>query len=154
MASIDVVAWTAAFSQLGTLFASRMASFLYSARVCLQLRRADGTSDGTGPYASAAMLASRVGGEILERLGQLVLVGEIAAGIVLGPSVLGIITPSPELKVLSDLGVFLLVMLAGMEMQIRDIKESLRGRGTLIAGRGFLRVGATSNRNQRRGVYA
>jgi hypothetical protein len=33
--------------------------------------------------------------------------------------------------------VFLLVMLAGMEMQFGDIKESFRGRGTLIAICGF-----------------
>jgi hypothetical protein len=43
--------------------------------------------------------------------------------------VLGIMTPSPELKVLSsDRVVFLLVMLAGMEMQFGGVKESFRGR--------------------------
>ena len=41
---------------------------------------------------------------------------EILAGVILGPSVLWLIKPGPELKVMSDLGVFLLVMLAGMEM--------------------------------------
>jgi Kef-type K+ transport system membrane component KefB len=65
------------------------------------------------------------------------MIGEIIAGIILGPSVLGIIKPSAELKVLSDLGVFLLVMLAGMEMQFKDIKQSFRGRGTLVAICGF-----------------
>jgi len=91
------------------------------------------------------LLASRVGGEIMERLGQLAMIGEICAGIVLGPSVLGIIKPSPELKILSDLGVFLLVMLAGMEMQFKDIKESFRGRGTLIAVCGFFMPFAVGN---------
>ena len=91
------------------------------------------------------LLASRVGGEIMERLGQLAMIGEIVAGIVLGPSVLGIIKPSPELKILSDLGVFLLVMLAGMEMQFKDIRESFRGRGTLIAICGFFMPFAVGN---------
>ncbi len=91
------------------------------------------------------LLASRVGGEIMERLGQLALIGEITAGIVLGPSVLGIIKPSPELKMLSDLGVFLLVILAGMEMQFNDIRESFRGRGTLIAVCGFFIPFAVGN---------
>jgi Kef-type K+ transport system membrane component KefB len=91
------------------------------------------------------LMASRAGGEIMERLGQLALIGEIAAGIVLGPSVLGIIKPSAELKVLSDLGVFLLVMLAGMEMQFSDIRESFRGRGTLIAICGFFIPFASGN---------
>jgi Kef-type K+ transport system membrane component KefB len=91
------------------------------------------------------LLASRVGGEIMERLGQLALIGEIVAGIILGPSVLGIIKPSAELKVLSDLGVFLLVMLAGMEMQFSDIRDSFRGRGTLIAICGFFIPFAVGN---------
>src|SRR5919198_1027579 len=91
------------------------------------------------------LLASRVGGEIMERLGQLAMIGEILAGIVLGPSVLGIIKPSPELKILSDLGVFLLVILAGMEMQFNDIRESFRGRGTLIAICGFFLPFAVGN---------
>lgn len=84
------------------------------------------------------LLAARMGGELLERLGQLALIGEILAGVVLGPSVLGLVKPTPELKVLSDLGVFFLVMLAGMEMDFTDIKESFKGRGMLIAGSGFL----------------
>jgi hypothetical protein len=45
---------------------------------------------------------------------------------VLGPSVPGIIAPSPELKVLSGLVVFLFAMRAGIEMQFGDIKESFR----------------------------
>jgi Kef-type K+ transport system membrane component KefB len=91
------------------------------------------------------LLASRVSGEIFERMGQLALIGEIVAGVILGPSVLGIITATPELKILSDLGVFLLVILAGMEMQFSDIRESFRGRGTLIAICGFFIPFAVGN---------
>ena len=91
------------------------------------------------------LLAARIGGEIAERLGQLAMIGEIAAGVILGPSVLGIITPNEQLKILSDLGVFLLVMLAGMEMDFTDIKTSFRGRGTLIAICGFFIPFAVGN---------
>jgi Kef-type K+ transport system membrane component KefB len=91
------------------------------------------------------LLAARIGGEIMERLGQLAMIGEIAAGIVLGPSLLGIIQPNEELKILSDLGVFLLVMLAGMEMDFNDIKQSFRGRGMLIAICGFFIPFAVGN---------
>jgi Kef-type K+ transport system membrane component KefB len=74
------------------------------------------------------LLASRVGGEIMERLGQLALIWQNCSRD--RPRAVGARhhQPSPELKVLSDLGVFLLVMLAGMEMQFGDIKESFRGR--------------------------
>lgn len=91
------------------------------------------------------LLAARVCGEILERFGQLAMIGEILAGVLLGPSVLGVIKPTPELKVMSDLGVFLLVMLAGMEMDFTDVKESFKGRGILIALCGFFIPFAVGN---------
>jgi Kef-type K+ transport system membrane component KefB len=91
------------------------------------------------------LLAARVCGEIMERLGQMAMIGEILAGVILGPSVLNIIKPSPEVKILSDLGVFMLVMLAGMEMDFTDIKESFQGRGILIAVCGFFIPFAVGN---------
>jgi len=91
------------------------------------------------------LLAARVCGEIVERLGQMSMIGEILAGVILGPSLLGVIKPTPELKVMSDLGVFLLVMLAGMEMDFTDVKESFKGRGILIALCGFFIPFAVGN---------
>ena len=91
------------------------------------------------------LLAARVCGELLERLGQMSMIGEILAGVLLGPSLLGVIKPTPELKVLSDLGVFVLVMLAGMEMDFTDVKESFKGRGILIALCGFFIPFAVGN---------
>lgn len=84
------------------------------------------------------LLISRVAGEAMERLGQLAMIGEILAGVIIGPSVLGIVKPGPELKVLSDLGVFFLVMMAGMEMDFSDVRDAFRGRGVLLAATGFV----------------
>lgn len=84
------------------------------------------------------LLASRVMGELMERLGQLAMIGEILAGVILGPSLLGVVKPGPELKVLSDLGVFFLVMMAGMEMDFTDVRDAFRGRGVLLAATGFV----------------
>ncbi len=75
---------------------------------------------------------SRVFGEILEHFGQMAMIGEILAGIFLGPAILGLIHMGPELKVLSDLGVFMMVVLAGMELDFADIREAFRGRGRWI----------------------
>jgi Kef-type K+ transport system membrane component KefB len=86
----------------------------------------------------ALLLAARIGGELMERFGQLAIAGEIAAGIVLGPSILNLVPASPELKVVSELGVFLLVMLAGMELDFADIADGFRGRGSFISIAGFV----------------
>jgi Kef-type K+ transport system membrane component KefB len=77
-------------------------------------------------------------GEIMERLGQPSMIGEIIAGVILGPSVLHLVTASSELKIISDLGVFLLVVLAGLEINIEDIVNAVRGRNAWIAIMGFI----------------
>jgi Kef-type K+ transport system membrane component KefB len=60
------------------------------------------------------LIVARVAGEATERLGQPAMIGEILAGVLLGPSVLNLLHISPELQGIADLGVFLLVLLAGM----------------------------------------
>lgn len=84
------------------------------------------------------LIVTRVAGEVTERLGQPAMIGEIVAGILLGPSVLGLLHPGPELQAVSDLGVFLLVLLAGMEMEVSQLAEASRGRGLWVAILGFL----------------
>ncbi|MEV4150766.1 cation:proton antiporter [Amycolatopsis sp. NPDC049691] len=87
---------------------------------------------------AVVIAACKAAGWVMRRLGQPPVVGEIAAGIVLGPSVLGAISPSaasallptaimPQLNVLAQVGVVLFVFLAGLEVNIR----LMRGRGHL-----------------------
>jgi len=84
------------------------------------------------------LLISRVAGEVAERLGQPAMVGEILAGVLLGPSVFSLVQITPELKAIADLGVFLLVLLAGMEMEVSRLAEATRGRGVWVPVLGFL----------------
>ncbi|MFM9139164.1 MAG: cation:proton antiporter, partial [Solirubrobacterales bacterium] len=42
------------------------------------------------------LLAAKVGDEIFRRIGQPPLIGEILAGVVIGPSVLGIVSPNQK----------------------------------------------------------
>ena len=84
------------------------------------------------------LIVSRMIGEIVERFGQPAMIGEIAAGILLGPSVLKLIHFTPEIRALADLGVLLLVFLAGMEMDLDVLWKSFRGRGALVGLAGFL----------------
>ncbi len=84
------------------------------------------------------LLLSRVLGEIATRFGQPAMLGEIAAGIILGPSCLGYIHYTPEIKAIADIGVLLLVFLAGMEMDIDTLLASFRGRAAWVSAAGFL----------------
>jgi Kef-type K+ transport system membrane component KefB len=69
----------------------------------------------------------------MERLKQPAMIGEILAGVILGPSLLNFMHRTDELKVISDLGVFLLVILAGLEINFDEIIKSIRGRNILIS---------------------
>ena len=64
------------------------------------------------------LLSAKVLGEVFERLGQPSMIGEVLAGVILGPSVLNVMNNTAELKVISDLGIFLLIAMAGMEIHV------------------------------------
>lgn len=84
------------------------------------------------------LVLSRVLGELAGRFGQPVMVGEILAGILLGPSVLNYIQFTTEIKAIADLGVLLLVFIAGMEMDVDALWSSVRGRGAWVSAAAFL----------------
>jgi Kef-type K+ transport system membrane component KefB len=67
-------------------------------------------------FASAKLLA-----EIFERLGQPGIVGEILAGVLIGPYVLGWMAPNEFLSVLSDLGVMFLLFRVGLEVKSSEL---------------------------------
>jgi Kef-type K+ transport system membrane component KefB len=74
------------------------------------------------------LVATRLLGEFSQRLRLPPLVGELAAGIIIGPYVLKLVTPDQSLNVISDLGVFFLMLLAGLQMDPRQIRKAgLRG---------------------------
>lgn len=73
-------------------------------------------------------VAAQLGGEIAQRLKLPGVVGEIAAGCVVGPSVLGWITPEQiatgtPLDVLAEIGVVLLLFAVGLETRLEDLKK-------------------------------
>ncbi len=104
-----------------------------------------GTEAAAGPSLAQLLLAitvvvgaCKVVGWLAQRIGQPAVIGEITAGILLGPSVLGALWPSgaavlipkatvPQLNVVAQLGVIFFVFLAGLELNT----ELLRGRGRL-----------------------
>jgi len=83
------------------------------------------------------LVAARVGGELMERIGQPALVGELLAGVLMGPLIFNVIQGNMQLRVVADLGVFFLVLLAGLEMSPDDIWDAVRGPGLKVAVVGF-----------------
>ena len=106
------------------------------------------------------LILSRMIGEVVERFGQPAMIGEVAAGILLGPSVLKLVHFTPEIKALADLGVLLLVFLAGMEMDLDVLWKSFRGRSALVGVAGFtvplilgIGVGIAFGMDRTRGIF-
>jgi Kef-type K+ transport system membrane component KefB len=83
-------------------------------------------------FASAKLMA-----ELFERLGQPGLVGEILAGVLIGPSVLNWIAPSDFLTALSDLGAMFLLFRVGLEVKSSELLK-LGGTATLVAVSGVI----------------
>lgn len=69
------------------------------------------------------LLAAKVGDEVFRRIGQPAIVGEILAGVVIGPSVLGIVSPGETLEVFAELGVVFLLFWVGLETRLSDLRE-------------------------------
>ncbi|WOD37689.1 cation:proton antiporter [Nodosilinea sp. E11] len=62
---------------------------------------------------------------IFERLRLPGLVGLLAAGVILGPSVLGLLNPAGEVEtLLSDVGKIYLMFVAGLEIDLKDFKRT------------------------------
>lgn len=65
--------------------------------------------------------SAKVMSEIFERLGQPGIVGEILAGVLIGPSVLGWIAPNEFLSALADLGAMFLLFRVGLEVKSSEL---------------------------------
>lgn len=67
--------------------------------------------------------AAKLFAEVLERMGQPGIVGEILAGAVVGPSMLGWIEPNEVLTALSELGVMFLLFRVGLEVKSSELMK-------------------------------
>jgi Kef-type K+ transport system membrane component KefB len=88
------------------------------------------------PLAMLVVFTSaKVLSEIFERLGQPGIVGEILAGVLIGPSVLGWIAPNELLSALADLGAMFLLFRVGLEVKSSELlKVSGMAAGVAVLG--------------------
>ncbi len=64
-------------------------------------------------------------GSIFARYGLPFVLGELVAGIIIGPPLLGLIGPSPAIELLAELGIFFVMFHTGMEMDPKELVEHL-----------------------------
>jgi len=89
-------------------------------------------------------VSARLAGEAMERIGQSPMIGEVLAGVVLGPTILGLIDPDPlmepgaSLAIVASLGVLVLVLLAGIELGREGLARAFRERSIVVAYVEFL----------------
>jgi Kef-type K+ transport system membrane component KefB len=83
------------------------------------------------------LVVSRVAAEIAERVHQPAMIGEILAGLILGPALLDLIHESSELTAIADIGLLMLVLLAGMEIELKQLFDAFKGRNIWISVMGF-----------------
>src|SRR4051795_11421765 len=83
-------------------------------------------------FVSAKLMA-----EVAERLNQPGVVGEIIAGVLVGPSVFGWLAPSEFLSAMSDLGAMFLLFRVGLEVKSSELMK-LGGTATLVAVSGVI----------------
>jgi Kef-type K+ transport system membrane component KefB len=83
-------------------------------------------------FGSAKLFA-----EIFERLRQPGIVGEILAGVLIGPHVLGWMAPNDVLRILSDLGVMFLLFRVGLEVKSSELL-GVGGSAFMVALAGVL----------------
>ncbi|WP_126661188.1 cation:proton antiporter [Haloterrigena salifodinae] len=76
-------------------------------------------------------------GTLVERIGYPALMGEVLAGILFGPALLGILQPSETLELFAEFGVFLLMIYVGMEVDIHDLFK-LGPQSLMVAFGGFV----------------
>lgn len=76
---------------------------------------------------AALILATKLLGEVAQRLGQPAVLGELLGGVLLGPSVLGIVSPSdPVVASFAGLGVLILLFEIGLHTDLRSLRETGR----------------------------
>ena len=70
------------------------------------------------------LLAARMLGEAAARLGAPPVIGELAAGILLGPSLLGWVAPNDVIRLLAEIGIILLLFEVGLETDIMRLMKT------------------------------
>lgn len=80
------------------------------------------------------LLATKLAGDLSVRLGQPAVVGKLLIGVVIGPALLGWVENSHIIEELSEIGVLLLMFMAGLETDLGDLRRSFKSSMAVAVG--------------------
>jgi len=83
---------------------------------------------------AAVLIAAELGGFITQHLGLTRVPGQIAAGLIIGPTVLGLVTLDGNLQMLAEVGALCVLAIAGLETDVVAIRKV--GRPAMLAAVG------------------
>ncbi len=83
------------------------------------------------------LVGARIFAEIFQRMGLPPVLGELTAGLFLGPTVLGWVSLNDTIKLLAEIGIILLLFDVGLETDLKRLKESGLS-AVLVALGGFI----------------
>jgi Kef-type K+ transport system membrane component KefB len=78
------------------------------------------------------LLVSALAGLVAEKLRQPVVVAFVVVGVLVGPSVLGVVEPGTELELFAELGVALLLFVVGLKLDLHVVRTT--GPVAIVAG--------------------
>lgn len=83
------------------------------------------------------LIAARALSELAHRFGIPPVIGEIAAGLIIGPSLLGWVSPDTTMKLLAEIGIILLLFEVGMDTDVFRLAKS-GSKPVVVALGGFV----------------
>jgi Kef-type K+ transport system membrane component KefB len=80
-------------------------------------------------------VSAKLGGELFANIALPAVLGEIAAGVLLGPHALGLIAPSDNIQAFAELGAIFVLFTAGLEIHPQDlVRVGRQSLGVALAG--------------------
>ena len=79
---------------------------------------------------AVVLIIAKIAAEFSEKVGIPAVLGEIVAGIVIGPSMLGLVDPTDALKILAEVGVIVLLAQVGLETDLDELRRV--GRASML----------------------
>ncbi|MFM7262504.1 MAG: cation:proton antiporter, partial [Acidimicrobiales bacterium] len=76
------------------------------------------------------LIVAKLAAEVAERIRIPAVIGEITAGILIGPSLLGLVGSTDAVKVLAEVGVVILLATVGMETDLDELRRV--GRASMM----------------------
>lgn len=83
------------------------------------------------------LFASKIAGDVSAKFGQPSVLGKLLIGVILGPAVLGIVSDTKTVVDLSQIGVILLMFIAGLETDLNEFRRTWKS-STLVGISGIL----------------